>query len=327
MPDDDAALGAQSAVLENDALLERIVSAGALSTPELAAAALVSRRWRRVTTVDALWRPAWRREAPSLRGLEERVGRGAGFRASLAQLRESVSLARAAATAAPQWRLADFTFAVDVTWRGKPLFAAATCAELIEEQSNESTLQFENTLPASTDATNLMRRVLHGEDFAGLQLRMLLLRADGAVACIVADAKGNYGDDGSNALQALWQSEQLPETRGDLRTLTDAQGSQASFIIDWDFYLVCIPADSSSSEEETDEDAAVQPAAVYFRTARLHLKFFHREWERSVKANDLRWALATSSLRWVLPRRLSAAAKRGSDAAPVNSGDHGAARS
>lgn len=126
----DAPPEAMCAVLEDATLLELILASAAFeSAAECARAALVCRLWRHVAARDSVWRAAWSRQAGSLRALEPSVAspRGAGFKTALAQLRAAERLAQCKGHA--PWTLADFTLAVDVRWRGRPVLEAAAPAD------------------------------------------------------------------------------------------------------------------------------------------------------------------------------------------------------
>jgi hypothetical protein len=188
-----SARAAQAHVLSDEPLLELVLASGCLSAADLAAAALVCRLWARCAACDAAWRPVWRREARSLRALEPRFARpaGAGFRAAVAQLRASALLA-----AEPEWRSEDFTLAVDITWRCRPLFSGLRTLDGLECDTDEvAELIVPNELAAGeTDAAELVRCLVAEDASAaaaaaarvrhGLRLRVLLLRSDGAVACL-----------------------------------------------------------------------------------------------------------------------------------------------
>jgi hypothetical protein len=212
--------GARRAVLDNDATLERILSCGGLRAADVASAALVCRAWCRVAASDAVWRPVWRREAPSLRALEPRIAQpaGAGFRAAVAQLRGSALLARE-----PAWTLDDFSVAVDITWRGRPLLSACRPLSALDYQDAEAAVRGEAVLALpnalqqdDTEAALCVRRLRKALETnsadgdadggataarreravraalksaaANLQLRLLFVRSDGAVACLLRGA-------------------------------------------------------------------------------------------------------------------------------------------
>ena len=210
-------------VFSNEALLERILGSGKLSAADVASAAMVRvparlvtsypgltapahaqvcRLWSRVAGGDAVWRPVWRREARSMRSFESRIAApaGAGFRAAVAQLRGASLL-----TYERSWRLVDYSVAIDVTWRGQPLFSALCPLATIDfaDDGENGTLMLMNLLQADESFAPLCLRSLNKafscadvESRAAalsaaqsvLALRVLVCRSDGAVACLLDDA-------------------------------------------------------------------------------------------------------------------------------------------
>jgi hypothetical protein len=307
---------ARSAVLESEAMLLYIFTVGALSAPELAAAAQVARVWRRVVGVDALWRAAWRLEAPSLRGQEEEEGRS--FRLSLAQLRAAVTLATPRGR---PWRLVDYSFLLDVSWRGAPLFAGATPATQLDEQCTYdagTTLSFVNALgshadagdaPAALCAAQLQQLQTQAATADGLRARLLVRRADGALACLLDGAActglqtgevgGTWAGEperlSGQVLYASFDSARAA-TRGDLRVRLPAA------------YGVTQPTDVRLALDLTVEDhreswypTGTAPPGPFFCDALLLLSWFDAEQQQlePVLDEELLDALAAGSLCWV----------------------------
>ena len=216
-PAADAPPAAVSAVLEDAPLLELILASAAFeSAAECAEVALVSRLWAHVAARDAVWRAAWRRQAGSLRALEPSVARprGAGFRAALAQMRATELQAQCDARV--PWTLADFTVAVDIMWRDRPLLEAAasavgfafdTDAEVAgfaPYEPSKTTLLHIPALPASAADAAAQEAALKDCARAGgvdLSCLVRVMRSDGALAqlleykqCGVVDREGvSYG--------------------------------------------------------------------------------------------------------------------------------------
>jgi hypothetical protein len=263
---------ARSAVLDDDTMLERILSSGGLRAADVAFAALVCRAWCRVAASDAVWRPVWRREAPSLRALEPRLARlagGTGFRAAVAQLRGSALLARA-----PAWTLDDFSVAVDITWRGRSLLAASqplTALNYEDEdaaEEGEAALTLPNALAQDdTDAALLLRRLrsalvqINDGGVGGvsllristalrdagvtqhLRLRLLFVRSDGAVACFLdaspcTNAGVSYHDDMLiEGLQPYW-AHNHPAHLGNPPVLVFLDEHDGAAVVTWSLVLM-----------------------------------------------------------------------------------------
>jgi hypothetical protein len=205
---EDALLDARSAVLEGAALLELILAAGGFDAATCASAALVCRLWARVAACDAVWRCAWRREARSLRSLEARVARprGCGFRTALAQLRATTRLEQdqltrpADRTADASWTMDDFTFVLDVSWRGQPVFeCVAPAGRVVYGFDDErtaarltcnTTLSHEDEGDAAGCARSLDELALtDGQPVHDLVCHLRVLRSDGALAMLMQCAR------------------------------------------------------------------------------------------------------------------------------------------
>lgn len=226
-----------AAVLGDENTLSLVLTLGALSASDLASAAQVARLWRRAAGSEALLRAAWLREVPlSLRRPTAAAAGSASYRASLEQMRVAVELARGRQLDDQRWRLKDFVFAVDVTWRGLPLFASTRNASRVDENFvNDSCaiLSMDNRLAFDGDSEHARRaalcaRLLLQPDTAAatlaeLRMRMFVQRSDGALACLLAGAvpQGLEGRDGDvTDLEVAWD-EGFTEVRGDLFTHDD----------------------------------------------------------------------------------------------------------
>jgi hypothetical protein len=330
----DALRKARSAVLDDDTMLERILSAGALRVADVASAALVCRAWCRVAASDAVWRPVWRREAPSLRALEPSLARspgggGAGFRAAVAQLRGSALLARAQA-----WTLDDFSVAVDITWRGRPLLAALQPLTALDygdaEHTGEVLLTLPNALPQEDTVAVLCVRhlwtalavkqddgtvdvdhdTLNRAAKEHLRLRLLLVRSDGALACLVDRDAGDvhqigYDDDPTNVEVILgwrrWQGAQ--KSGGDGTPLLTVLDDDVAAPVSW-----WLTMDSGLGTRADEEDRGL------CRECNLYFSCCGRRPNGDDEAPSREALLFTLAhmMRWVTPR---AAAAQAADAA------------
>ena len=196
-PAADAPPAAVTAVLEDAPLLELVLASAAFeSAAECAQVALVSRLWAHVAARDAVWRAAWRRQAGSLRLLERSVARprGAGFRAALSQLRATELLVQCCDTHAP-WTLADFTFAVDIRWRGRLVLQAVAPADglafdvepdgvLYDEPGQTAVLRMGAQPASAADAAAQEAALKDCARSGGVDLSCLVrvMRSDGALA-------------------------------------------------------------------------------------------------------------------------------------------------
>jgi hypothetical protein len=315
----------------HEATLGHIFAVGALSAPELATAAQVARLWRRVAAVDALWRAAWRCAAPSLREQE------GSFRAALTQLHAARTLAGGVAAPPLRWRLTDFTFIVDVSWHGAPLFAATTPANELDLQcycDAGTTLCFRNTLPRNADAGDApaalcAQQLLQPEQphaqaaaVAALRMRLLVRRADGALACLLdgATCLGTHTSDlaaddataterTTSLTEAFWNSRALTETRGDLRARVPYVDDETQL------HRINLELDVTVHDDRRTwvEEGAPQPGPL-FRHAMLLLSCYDEREARSepVWNQGVLRALARGNLRWVARTGADAAAPSGS---------------
>jgi hypothetical protein len=221
-------LAARTAVLEDSAPLMERVLAALVDASDLANAGRVCRLWARVVAHDPVWRAAWRILAgPALRSLEPLAQpAGVGFRAAAAQLR------LCDAPPAQPWTLRDFQVAVDATWRGRPLFSSLAPladfevqlltaepgedGEAVEDEYEECLLQLDNQ-EDGTVAEAFMAAAVYGEerfDKVDAQLRVRVLRADGAVASLLST---RACDSVADRHEATWSA---PRALGD--TMLDA---------------------------------------------------------------------------------------------------------
>ena len=327
-PQQERLARACSAVLDCDALLSRILGAGALGAAELASAAQVSRRWRRAAGEDVLWRAAWRHEAASLccaadaadhaekaAGIAAGTSSGFRYRDALAQLRAATAMARGGAPkGASAWKLRDFTFALDVSWHGAVVFSGTQTADNLCDVftgDDASTLGFSNELHRAPDPAALADAAETLRDETGLdslQLRLLVRRADGALACLAAEAVcGGQVDWIDDALFAEWRSDDLPVTGNDLRGM------------EWALWLDVAVQHEDDDEKESEQDVqaggAVLPAQL-FLSADLRLSWpseHARGDPHPVLKKQLLQVLASGGLRWVLPTGAGAAAKARTD--------------
>ncbi len=319
-----------AAVLGDESTLLRILALGALSAYDLAAVAQVARLWRRVVGSEALWNAAWLREAPSLsRGVSARAGgasRGGPAALSLEQMHVAVELAGGRRVEDRNWRLEDFVFAVDVTWRGAPIFASTRDASRVDETLDESSvLTLYNTLAfddGSGDArqaaqcaslfqqpgvTGLVTAAAEAAA-AELRVRLFVQRSDGALVCLLAGTDCDdliiYGGPGTWVSEAAWDSTTVGEVRnGNFRTRDD------DALEPW--RRVClrvrmrvyeeVPGLRDETEKERRDVGALPPPGTLFRSADLCMSWDSGEqygWEPVFKSELLR-ALARKELNWV----------------------------
>ncbi len=253
----------------------------------------------------------------SLRGQE---GEGESFRASLAQLRAAVTLSRVATPRGRSWRLEDYTFLLDVTWRGAPLFAATTPATQLDEQcycDAGTTLSFTNALrshadagdaPAALCAAQLQQPHTQAATADGLRTRLLVRCADGALACLL-DGAACTGLE-MRAADGMWPGELVRRTaqvleagfhssraatRGDLRTRLPYGATQRN-----DVHLALDLTVEDHREHCWLHPVTVEPGPL-FCTALLLLSCFDGEPEQlePVWDDGLLYALARGGLRWV----------------------------
>ena len=277
---------ARQRVFNDEALLERILSHGHLRAKDVAAASLVrfpcitasyrllgsrlcaqvSRSWSRIAAGDAVWRSVWLREARSLHHLESRIAApvGPGFRAAVAQLRAAALVAYE-----PDWELADYSAAIDVTWRGQPLFSAhAPMTQLHFDDGGEAALQFSNMVHANESFAPLCLRTLQravalsdAEQRAAalstarshLALRLLVCRSDGAMACL-ADRDSNvdifHERDATSVPSRIVSLNFTWDDYGPFYG-TDEDGASLAFAVTWGVQLAAL-----DDEEDPDEHQA-----------------------------------------------------------------------
>ena len=332
------AAAAFSAVLDDEPLLLRILGMGDHGPRDLASAAQVSRTWRRaLASADSLWRAAWVHEAPCLR-LKPVPGTGgsAGYRAALAQLYAAVTTARVGRQAAAQeagatprvrlqrdWALADFSFHVDVFWRGAPVFASARSVARLDAECFSDTdrfLCFDNFLPRVGDKRDaqaeLCERLLrqpHTAEITAAELcmRLLIRRSDGALACLLDGVPCNKlersvvaGTQRDNPvdfehLEAFWNSEPPTATQYGLRVREPNAEGAPTYDVELEFVLdVNDERDMSVVLDEHGETALCEGDVQTgpFKGAYLALSwgFYGRKFRKS----QLLWGLMHGNLHW-----------------------------
>lgn len=309
-----------AAVLGDENTLSLILTLGALSASDLASAAQVARLWRRVAGSEALWKAAWLREAPSLaRRPSADVPGAAACRASLEQMRVAVELARGRELEDRSWRLDDFVFCVDVSWRGVPIFASTRNASRVNDNFvNEfnSILSMDNRLALDLDGDSehaqraaLCARLLLQPDTAAatvaeLRMRMFVKRPDGALACLLAGAvpqglesrEGNVPD-----LEVAWD-DRFAEVRGDLFTHDDDAAEPLWRRVDLALTMPIEHLVEGFFGEDGSEDLGARPPpGPHFRDADIWISLVDEtETERKpVSESELLRALVRKELNWV----------------------------
>ena len=223
---------AAEAVLTSASLMAKVLgdgrAAGILADADVANAAAVSRVWRRVARADALWLAALMREAPSLALLVDRFASpaGPGFCATLAQVKAAAARMAARPTpAAPAraWTLADFDVAMDFTTvRGEHV--RSNMFRLGTGWPNfAGTISVDEDCGAGPDSVHRLRRQNEYDHRAyrlengDLRVRLMLLRSDGALACLASQCKdvefGRHRDSGLHCPSAFvtWRAGATPQ--------------------------------------------------------------------------------------------------------------------
>jgi hypothetical protein len=295
---------ARCAVLNNELLVEHILACGRLDAADLARAAQVCRLWLRLAAADAAWRMVWRREALSMRSFEASVAapRGPGFRAAVAQI-----FASRLVTKEPEWRLSDFTLALDITWRGRPVFAALRTLDALDDahgHGETSSLSFVNQLEEGEgDAPLSMRKLRNATTperlarvLPQLQMHMMIRRSDGALACVAehVECKEVYCVNAvtgraAEPLFLSWYSSDQDNQPSHFFSAFDDENNAAA--IDWMCELT-----------ELEDGGEV---GGKFDSAELQLSL-ENEWG-AVDADSLLHAVV-HTLRWVMPHAPVAAA-------------------
>jgi hypothetical protein len=317
-----------SAVLEDEATLGHILAVGALSASELAAAAQVARVWRRVAAVDALWRAAWRSEAPSVRacvrGQENHEEEGSA--GTTLSVRHWCSCTRRWRWRPARPRAGDGGWRTSLsswTCRGRRRRARRSLprprpprTQLDQECFCDAgtTLTFFNALPRNTDAgdappalcAQLLQPRTQSTAVGALRMRLLVRRSDGALACLLDGGAGvglQSFDDVTTAaprtihiLEVVWRSQERTEALADLRTRVQyVDNATQSHRVDLQLHLTV-----KDARTMWVEDGEAQPGPL-FRNAVLLLSY-HDEREQRAQAlshPEVLSALVRSNLRWV----------------------------
>lgn len=263
----------------------------------------MSRSWSRVAAGDAVWRSVWLREARSLHHLESRIAApiGPGFRAAVAQLRAAALVAYE-----PEWELADYSVAVDISWRGRPLFSAHGALNQMEfDEDGEYYLALSNLLHADESFAPLClrtvrRAVMLSDNVARaeatatarslLALRLMVCRSDGAMACLVDGTSSNRSSEERDrsvtpirwfASSFFWDSD---DGDGDVPFYGIAdEGSSLAFAVHWTVVLEALA--------EGDSDASFSSCTFYLTPA----EDVEMEMSPELMLSGL------STLRWVTP--------------------------
>lgn len=299
-----------------------------LSAEDVARASCVSRAWHAVFSSDRVWDVMWQRESwMSL--VSDATG---DPRKAVAQLRSSIRLSCKAPFKNLFPRLEDYTFVLDICWHGKHIFGARHAlapASLVRTDLGESCcteMRFDNLLCSSSQWSTFweidesyetvlsLGGMYDSHTFAlfnsrmataaaPLTLHLLVLRSDGAIACMHANAPCTtlYDDYGRNRDEVHDRSSLLPTwRRGCLltkrflhRDVAKADINEALHSIRLAFYLTTIEDGNSDdeAEEASDED---DTGPFPYVTLALKDDCFE------VSPSLLVHALA-SQLNWVLP--------------------------
>lgn len=244
------------------------------------------RLWSRVAAGDAVWRPVWLQEArSSLRFLESRFAapNGAGFRAAVAQLRTAALL-----SCEPEWRLEDYKVAVDVSWRGRPLFSGVSSLDLLEfddtgEEDGAAMLEQTTALqPDESYGPFLLRTLtklhLRHDTAAGLEaetaaashqcnLRIVVCRDDGAMACLAGDEPCKYVATRFTESPTPHLTDVALSWRS-AATLygVEDEGSDLAFGVQWAVHLTGLNS-YDNDEEAEGESAPFSKCRVFFENA------------------------------------------------------------
>ena len=183
-----------SACAADERIVWLVLSSDGLTAADVAAAACVSRAWRRASAQG--WRALWRREMASQLATEAAVAaRPGGFRAALAQLR----CAELAGRGPKLWSTAeDYQLAADVTWKGRPIASAVVGLStpfVASALGFGPYLEGHNLLPPDSAAARDFSSACvaagglpHYPLLHDLRLKLYAVRRDGALAALPLDS-------------------------------------------------------------------------------------------------------------------------------------------
>ena len=199
-------------------LLCLIFSVGGLSAKDIASASMTCRDWRRACASERIWQAVWREHAGALAGTEADVAARGGdsFRRAVSQLLTAVRVARSPMEP-DHGDIEKYTFVMDISYEGQRIFStlqklSAGRFRTIHGEWGKTRLTFDNQLSWDDDGAverlesaaeslhEAYAAAIRGADSwadrcermaevtASLKLRLIILRSDGALACVLNDA-------------------------------------------------------------------------------------------------------------------------------------------